>query len=94
MAAEDVWLVQGSTGEYSDHTEWVVCAYTNEEQACEHVLLAQEWCNEHHTERYTDVGKQNTYDHSCQIDYTGTRYCATKVMLVRHVDEYMDFRPV
>ena len=33
-----IWIVQGSTGEYSDRTEWAVCAYKSEGKAQARVL--------------------------------------------------------
>lgn len=40
--AQRVYLVMGSTGEYSDRTEWCVAVYTNREQAELHAKLAYE----------------------------------------------------
>lgn len=34
-----IWIVEGSTGEYSDHTEWPVCTFKTEELAKEMVEL-------------------------------------------------------
>lgn len=28
-----IWVLQGSTGEYSDRTDWIVCAYSDEAKA-------------------------------------------------------------
>lgn len=36
-----IWIVYGSSGEYSDHREWSVCAYPTEELANQHASLAQ-----------------------------------------------------
>ena len=41
-----VFVVIGSTGEYSDRTEWVVCAYKDEELAKQHVVLAKQRAQE------------------------------------------------
>lgn len=30
---DKIWIVQGSTGEYSDHIEWAVCFYAEEWEA-------------------------------------------------------------
>lgn len=35
-----VYVVMGTTGEYSDRIEWVVIAYDNETKAQQHVTLA------------------------------------------------------
>jgi hypothetical protein len=32
-----IYIVQGTSGEYSDRTEWVVCAWSNEEVAKDHI---------------------------------------------------------
>ncbi len=37
-----VFIVEGSTGEYSDHIEWQIAAYLDESLAQEHVRLADE----------------------------------------------------
>jgi hypothetical protein len=44
---DHVYVVFGSTGEYSDHQEWPVVAYTDEERAKDHVLRADEWSRVH-----------------------------------------------
>ena len=36
----DIWVVYGQTGEYSDHVEWLVCAYEDEALAVRHADLA------------------------------------------------------
>ncbi len=33
MTVKKIWIVQGSTGEYSDHSEWPVCGYYDETAA-------------------------------------------------------------
>ena len=33
-----IYIVMGMTGEYSDHTEWLVCAYKTEEEAKHRVI--------------------------------------------------------
>ncbi len=35
-----IWMVEGQTGEYSDHCEWPVAFYYDEELAKRHVELA------------------------------------------------------
>ena len=44
MTARDVtqvWVVEGSTGEYSDYQEWPVIAYSDEAMAREHAFQAE-----------------------------------------------------
>ena len=44
MKTRKIWLVRATQGEYSDRREWTVAAYTTEEQAQTHVVLATaEW---------------------------------------------------
>ncbi len=40
-----IYVVMGCTGEYSDHREWPVCAYTSMELATKHSDLAMEWAH-------------------------------------------------
>ena len=59
---KQVYVVEASTGEYSDHREWPLCAYEHEDEAKAHVVAAQTWA------------RANPYDPNMQIDYTGVRY--------------------
>jgi hypothetical protein len=67
-----VFVVQGSTGEYSSRDDWNVCAYEDEELAKRHVLLADEWSTIHFR-RYEDP-PPNPYDPFMKQQYTGTFY--------------------
>lgn len=75
-----IWIVEGSTGEYSDRTDWVVCAYRTEEQAQEHawkaMLRAKELAKinwNHYKDKFKNV--VNEYDLKMRLDYsTGTVY--------------------
>ena len=40
MAKETVWVVMGTTGEYSDRNEWPVRAFFDEAAAQEHIEKA------------------------------------------------------
>lgn len=87
------YVVMGSTGEYSDHTEWAVAVYLEKEEAERHAELAnkdvagaESWT---WSQRRGYTGK-NPYDVDCDIDYTGTRYAVVEVPLVGHVDEYIE----
>lgn len=33
MALDKIWIIWGTVGEYSDRSEWPLCAYTTEEAA-------------------------------------------------------------
>jgi len=86
-----IWIVEGSTGEYSDHREWPVKAYTTEVAAREMVEL----CSAEYRRvkiRRNELGLMNTwddmpkdcvhkYDPSFDEDYTGTLYRAYPIEL-------------
>lgn len=95
----NVYLVTGSTGEYSDHSEWVVAAYPYFEQAEQHAKLANDQLRE--AGLHADAGRVNrsegkefvgkfSLDRDCHIDYTGTVYVVQVIPMVAHVDEYME----
>lgn len=73
-----IYVVEGSTGEYSDSRGWVVAAFWKEEDAQQRVIDAERRANElKGADDYWDVldyeGK-NEFDPAMQIDYTGTHY--------------------
>jgi hypothetical protein len=69
---EIIYLVQGNCGEYSDYSEWVVCAYRREDLAQQHAVRAKEWRQKNVT-RYSDrENLKNPYDNQ-HYDY-GTDY--------------------
>lgn len=41
----EIYVVVGTTGEYSDRTEWMVCAYRDEQLAKDHVVAATAWAD-------------------------------------------------
>ena len=71
-----VYVVMGQTGEYSDHIEWTVGAYTNEGAAQTHVERCAGWYRRHKSEvgRRSQSPPTNPYDPDMQTDYTGTNY--------------------
>ena len=81
-----IYVVMGSTGEYSDRTEWSVCYYTNEESAKEHVKAATRRAKEIKfradeddiatclLEDQTEAKYKNSMDPNMRMYYTGTRY--------------------
>lgn len=85
-----VYIVSGSTGEYSDHQEWYVAAYLSEVAAANRVQECQLFANELMTrsdERYEDMDKWDAAlrggpDPGIQFDYTGTQYAVHPVDLV------------
>lgn len=84
-----IYIVEGSTGEYSDHTEWIVCAYEKENDAQTHVVdasaMARELIAEYETP-YDIPNGANPFDPKMRVDYTGVNYCVIETELhnVRH----------
>jgi hypothetical protein len=73
----NVYVVIGSTGEYSDRDEWPVCAYLDEDLAKAHVVRAGERAAEIHAtrpSRYEEPTGTNEHDPGMKMDYTGTFY--------------------
>lgn len=62
-----VYMVMGCTGEYSDHIEWPVCAYTSRELADKHADLAMEWAHKN---------KQQFRDSISQVYDKWFKHCA------------------
>ena len=92
--AERIWIVMGSTGEYSDRNEWPVAAYREERLALTHVELAtarakelEQWTDGEEPWRWVDRDKRpaNEHDPDMQMDYTGTDYYAQSVDLLTSV---------
>ncbi len=82
----------GSCGEYSDHITWQIAAYKTEEEARKHVEKAAERFSElnlkYKEDVYTIPKKENEYDKSMHVDYTGTRYYVEGVDLYHDIVEY------
>lgn len=80
---QTIYVVYGETGEYSDHTEWNVAAYTREEDAKEHARMATEWYQESRAFelRYSERATTNPHDPHMRIDYTGTSWAYYPVEL-------------
>lgn len=70
---EKIYVVMGSTGEYSDRTEWSVCAYADKALAEQHVQMADACAKEQMPYRY-DKELVNPFDPGMIMDYTGTYY--------------------
>ena len=92
-----IYVVSGSTGEYSDRTDWMVCAYADEEAAkavvTEYSAMAKEIAVRMKLppENPLHIGYGNRWksdfkwphpDPSFQIDYTGTEYMYCEIDLV------------
>lgn len=79
---DEIYVVIGSTGEYSDHTYWFVHGYLDKKEAEEHASKANAWLvqkglHSDHGRRY-DGGPwdkhYSPYDPDLRVDYTGARY--------------------
>jgi hypothetical protein len=83
-----IWIVNGTTGEYSDRTDWVVCAYHDNPKAEEHarnaMLRAKEIQKQHpgYTYHNWDENRvKNEFDPNMRLDYTGTEYYTVECIL-------------
>lgn len=90
---EKIYVVYGSTGEYSDRGEWTVAAYSDEAHAKQHVEAATKRANEIEVlcggARHFDPDRyQNEYDKNMGMDYTGTSYYYGEVEFYGDVLEY------
>jgi hypothetical protein len=88
VKSKTIYVVEGSTGEYSDHNEWLVAAFLEESDAKEYVLLCTQAVPD--IEDMNDDQREqakNPYDPRMQIDYTGVRYRYSTVVLHNKVPE-------
>jgi hypothetical protein len=79
-----IYIVMGTSGEYSDRDEWPVCAYSDKERAQQHVVDASnrarvlsQWRDaDGKPWRYSDAPDKptNEYDPDMLMDYTETSY--------------------
>lgn len=80
-----IFIVMGSTGEYDDYHEWVVCGYRNIESAQKHAKLATEDAKRRFNSRTSDEPifqrVDSPLDSGMQIDYTGTTYFIEETIL-------------
>lgn len=80
-------IVMGTTGEYSDRSEWPVVAYHDETLAMEHVRLATRRAKEifavYDRQNYGVELPKNEYDADMQMQYTGTDYFIYVVPVAR-----------
>lgn len=84
---ESVYVVMGSTGEYSDRGEWPVVAYSVEDDAKAHVERAQARAREIFQKwhgrawHWSKEEDPNEHDPDMCLDYTGTTYYVMPVPL-------------
>lgn len=81
-----VYVVMGTTGEYSDRNEWPVCAFFSQADAQAHVKKASEWLEQHYDNNSPDFDRwdwgknnKNPYDEGMEVDYTGTSWYVYEV---------------
>jgi hypothetical protein len=89
-----VYVVEGSSGdplgEYSDHTEWMVKAFTTEDAAKRFITKCSKRANElqaQYSSTYDMPKGANEYDPEMQVDYTGVNYGYAKVELVGKLEK-------
>ena len=75
-----VYIVMGTTGEYSDGTEWPVIAYLNKADAEWHADKAAVWAHNNREQfrihKNTPAPLVNPWDKDMQMDSAGTDYYA------------------
>jgi hypothetical protein len=83
-----LWVVVGSTGEYSDRVEWPVMAYCQKADAEAHRKAASEEafrlgasndCKKVICDAWDDEALKNRFDPNMQVQYTGTGYYIEEV---------------
>lgn len=91
LDGEPIWIVHGSTGEYSDRGEWVVCAYRSEGEAKAYVEFLGKKRQEVGPGRYEDgwdydleeqvEAAMRAFDPNFSEDYTGTRWFVRETII-------------
>jgi len=81
-----IWIVEGTTGVYSDASYWTVCAYKTKEQAEEHarnaMLRGKEIQKANPGYNHWDENRvRNEFDPEMRLDYTGTEYYTVECVL-------------
>ena len=87
--SQPIWMVGGTTGEYSDRTEWVVDAWRTEAEAQERAVFLKRRIEElgiATVERYGKkyekaIADMKKEDVAFQNDYTGTEYYVCELEL-------------
>ena len=71
-----IYVVFGTTGEYSDRRDWPVKAFVNEAKAQQLVLDATRIAKEMEAKEWRsyDSKEKNIFDPNMDMDYTGTGY--------------------
>lgn len=87
VSGATAYAVMGSTGEYSDRSDWMVCAYTDESLARAHAERAEYVARAIYVQIKATRGsfcdeKKNPHDPKMEMDYTGTSYTVVPMPLV------------
>jgi hypothetical protein len=72
-----IYIVEGTTGEYSDRQDWTVCAYRSEKKAEDHVrnaMLRAKEIEKSREDQYHVAAGVNEFDPDMRMDYTGTEH--------------------
>jgi len=72
-----IYVVQGSTGQYDDHCEWLVKAFKSKDKAKEFVAQANEHAENLKSNReseYSFSDEAHPMDPNYITDYTGSSY--------------------
>ncbi len=80
-----IYIVEGTTGEHSDRTDWVVCAYKSKKRAEDHVrkaMLRAKEIEQTRENRYSVPVGINEFDKHMRMDYTGTEYYTVTCELI------------
>jgi hypothetical protein len=75
------WILLGNTGEYSDHSEWIVRAYTTQEAADADCAVLNAIAKSGGRAEAV-VERLRQHDTDAYMDYTGTDYFVTECPLV------------
>jgi hypothetical protein len=84
METQTIYVVMGTTGEYSDRTEWPVVAFCQKDTAEKLIEQATKRAKEIEAtreERYYVERGCNEFDPDMTMDYTGTYYFLYEVEL-------------
>lgn len=81
-----IYIVMGTTGEFSDRSEWLVAAYASKEMAERHALLCAQWVeqnvNRTDSAKFYAKDHANPYDPNMRVDfYTGVDWFVQSVPL-------------
>ena len=81
----EIFVVQGSTGEYSDRIEWIVAAFASEHEAYERADNAKAEADRLFEETKDDnpkrYGAKNKFDDQMIMDWNNVIYGVIKIKL-------------